>query len=138
MSDANKALLRRYYEEVWNQQKLDLVDDIIDPKHIRYESGMPTEILGPEGVRKFIQTYITAFPDLKFIIEDIIAEGDRVAVRWIVRGTHYGNLKDIQATGNPITIPGISFSRIENGKIMEHWTSWDTLLLLTELGFWGN
>lgn len=130
---ANKALVYRYYDEVWNQKNLAVLDEIIDPHQIRYEAGTVRELVGPEGVKQFVQIFITAFPDLQFLVEDVIAEDDKVAVRWTFQGTHNGYLRDIPPTGNSINIPGISFARIANDKFVEYWTSWDAFLLLSEL-----
>jgi steroid delta-isomerase-like uncharacterized protein len=130
---ANKALVYRYYNEVWNQKNLAVLDEIIDPDQIRYEAGTVRELVGPEEVKQFVQVFMTAFPDLQFCIDDVIAETDKVAVRWTFQGTHNGYLRDIPPTGNFITIPGISFARIADNKFVEYWTSWDSFLLLSEL-----
>jgi steroid delta-isomerase-like uncharacterized protein len=130
---ANKALIYRYYDEVWNQKNLAVLDDIIDPDQIRYEAGTVRELVGPDAVKQFIQIFITAFPDLHFSVKDVIAEHDRVATRWTFQGTHHGYLRDIPPTGNSVIIPGISFARIANNKFVEYWTSWDAFLLLNEL-----
>lgn len=132
-SDENRLLIQRYFEEVWNQKKLDLLDEIISPDHVRFEAGAPQELKGVAGVRQFIQTYITAFPDAQFTLEDVIAEGDKVAVRWLFRGTHQGPLRDIPPTGNVVINPGMTIAHITNGKMVNYWTSWDTLMLMTQL-----
>ncbi|MBD2459841.1 ester cyclase [Oscillatoria sp. FACHB-1407] len=132
-SDANKRLMRRYFDEVWNQKNLAVLDEIISPDHIRFEAGAPQELRGPEGVKQFIQTYMTAFPDAQLIVEDLFAEGDKVAVRWLFRGTHQGYLRDIPPTGNVVTNPGMTIAHIVDGKMVQYWTSWDTLMLMAQL-----
>ncbi|HEY9622852.1 MAG TPA: ester cyclase [Crinalium sp.] len=133
-SAASKALIYRYYEEVWNQRNLAVLDEIIDLHHVRYETGTVRELVGPDGVKQFIQVFIAAFPDLHFSLEDVVAEGDRVAARWVFQGTHDGYLRDIPPSGHSVMIPGISFARVANNKFVEYWTSWDAFLLLNEIG----
>lgn len=133
-SDANKLLMRRYFDEVWNQKNLAVLDDIISSDHVRFEAGAPQELVGPAGVKQFIQTYITAFPDAQLTVEDLIAEDDKVAARWLFRGTHQGYLKDIPPTGNLIICPGMTIAHIVEGKMTQYWTSWDTLMLMSQLG----
>jgi steroid delta-isomerase-like uncharacterized protein len=128
------ALMRRLFEEVWNQQKL----DVIDETHARdfVFRGPPTqkEYRGPEGYRELAKTYITIFPDLHFAVDDQIISGDRVAVRWTATGTHKGEMMGIARTGREVKNVGIAILRISGGKIAEEWVRWDTLDMLQQMG----
>jgi steroid delta-isomerase-like uncharacterized protein len=127
-----KELSRRIFEEVWNQQNLSAADEIIAPNFVDHDPQ--SSVQGIEGYKQFVRYYLTAFPDSHFTVEDVIAEGQMVVTRWTVSGTHTGNLGAIPATGRRISVTGISCGRVENGKIVEGWTNWDTLGLMQQLG----
>jgi steroid delta-isomerase-like uncharacterized protein len=135
MSEENKAIVRREHEEIWNSQgNLDAADEIYAPDYIGHDPTLPEDIRGVEAAREFAAMYRSAFPDLEFIIEDQIAEGDKVATRLTVRGTHQGELEGIAPTGNEVEIKGIVFSRIAEGKIAEDWGVFDILGLMQQIG----
>jgi steroid delta-isomerase-like uncharacterized protein len=135
MSEENKAIVRREHEEIWNSQgNLDAADEIYAPDYIGHDPSLPEDIRGVEAAREFAAAYRSAFPDLEFIIEDQIAEGDKVATRLTVRGTHQGDLEGIAPTGNEVEIKGIVFSRIGEGKIAEDWGVFDILGLMQQIG----
>jgi steroid delta-isomerase-like uncharacterized protein len=90
--------------------------------------------LGPEGEKKRATFYRTAFPDLQFTIEDMIAEGDTVTYRWSSTGTHLGPLSVIAPSGKKVNVSGMTFVRFADGKIVEGWVNWDTFSLLQQLG----
>jgi steroid delta-isomerase-like uncharacterized protein len=129
----NKTLIRRHFEEIWNQYRLDVVEEIVSPD---YDSHYP--IPGqPEGIAGFIyavRTIRDAFPDMVITIEDMIAEGDKVVTRLTARGTHLGSLGDIAPTGRQATWTGMRMFRIVDGKIAEHWANWDDVSLGRQLG----
>ncbi len=104
-ADENKATFRRYVEEVANKGNLDLVDEIFG-RYVSHQPDGHTEQRGPEGVKRFIGGFRNAFPDFRSTIEDQIAEGDKVATRWTMRGTHQGEFRGIAPTGNKITVTG--------------------------------
>jgi steroid delta-isomerase-like uncharacterized protein len=89
---------------------------------------------GPEGLKQLVMMYRTGYPDLVFTIEDLLADGDKVIVRWSCAGTHRGELMGIPATGKRTTTSGISISRFEGGKVVEEWVRWDALGWLQQLG----
>ena len=132
-TEENKALVRRFYEEVFNKKNLAGVDEFVDPQIIEHSlpPGLPA---GSAGTRQFIGIYLAAFPDLHLTAEDIIAEGDRVAVRLTYRGTHRGELMGIPPTGKQGTVTGIQIVRIAGGKIAENWINLDALGMLQQLG----
>jgi steroid delta-isomerase-like uncharacterized protein len=130
--EENKAIHQRAIEEIWNQGKLDVADELLTANFVFHEpSG---DINGPEGYKQFVTMYLTGFPDLKFTIEEHIAEGDKVVGRWTCRSTHTGEFMGIAPTGKKLEITGISMVRIADGKIAEEWVSWDGLGLLQQLG----
>jgi steroid delta-isomerase-like uncharacterized protein len=132
--DANKAIVHRYFHEVWNRRNFPIIDELFAGGFVPHDPAEPQLGTGPEAVRRLVTTYITAFPDMEFTIEETIAEGDRVVVRWMARGTHQGNLKGIAPTGKWATVTGIVTFRISDGKIVEGYENWDTLGLMHQLG----
>lgn len=131
-TEKNKAIDLRVFKEVWNQGKLDVIDDIFAADYIFHEPA--GDILGPEGFKQFVTMYRTAFPDIQFTIEDQIAEADMVVTRWTAISTHKGELMGIPPTGLQSTSTGIGISRIAGGKIVESWGNWDALGMWQQLG----
>lgn len=118
LKSKNKDLMRRIYEEMWNQA---------DP-------SIAAEIFAqPEGVERFVNQFLMSFPDLQHIIEEMIAEGDRVAVRFSAHGTHAGQWMDFAPTGKPIHYTGITLARIITGKIAKHHTLWDKISVIEQI-----
>jgi steroid delta-isomerase-like uncharacterized protein len=134
MSEENKALVRRSFEEVFNQGNLDAVEEIFAPDYVLHDPTSPEEIRGTEGIRGYVSMYRTAFPDLQQDIEDQFAEGEKVATRLIGRGTHQGELLGIPPTGNRVEAVGIVINRISGGKIAESWANYDALGMMQQLG----
>jgi steroid delta-isomerase-like uncharacterized protein len=141
VEEKHKALVRRFHEEAWNKGNVAAVDEFMAADYVDYPipSGLPP---GTEGLKHTISTYRTAFPDLKATVDDIFAEGDRVAYRWSTRGTHLGQWLGISPTGYHMAATGITVFRIAGGKVVEGWTSMDLsptdeeLRWLTEGGGW--
>ena len=131
-TEDNKATTRRFFEEVWNQGKLTVVDEFCAPSFIYHTPTGP--IHGLEGFKQFATMYRTAFPDLHIPMEDMIAEADKVVTRWTARGTHKGDLMGIPPTGKQATTTGISIFSVANGKAVEQWANYDDLGLLQQLG----
>jgi len=132
-TEKNKAIARRVFEEVWNQGKLDVIDEIFATDYI-FHDPVAGDVRGPEGLKKYVSMHRTAFPDLKFTIEDEVAEGDKVVTRWTFTGTHKGELMGIPPTGVQGTISGIVIGRIASGKFMEAWVNMDDLGMWQQLG----
>jgi steroid delta-isomerase-like uncharacterized protein len=124
-----KALVRRFYEEVFNNKNMAGIDAFVAPDII--DHGAPG---GIESVKQAITMLLTAFPDLHLTLEDIIVEGDRVAVNWTMSGTHLGASLGMPPTGKQFTIPGVSLLHLENGKAVEAWIIQDQLSMLQQLG----
>ena len=119
----NKALARRGLEEVLNQKNLAVLDELVVPD-FTFHSASRT-IRGREAFEQFLTMFLNAFPDLHLMIEDLIGEGDCVSVRYTYRGTHQAAFMGIAPTGKQITVMGLEFLRLANGKILEEWINED-------------
>ncbi len=129
MSAQNKVVLRRYAEEIWNKGNSAVIDEIIATNFVGHFPGFP-ETAGIEGFKQLFAMMHTAFPDGRFTIEDIFAEGEKVAVRWTFRGTHKGDYNGIAPTGKEVTWTAISINRIAGGKIEEMWGTADNINMM--------
>jgi len=136
-TEDNKALARRYFEGV-NQGNLAYLDEVCAPDVVLHFPGLPEPVRGLAGLRQVFTVYVTALPDMHQTVEDLVAEGNRVAVRWRARGTQTGPLAgpmgSVPATGRPATVTGINLLRIEAGKIVEDAGEFDALGMLQQLG----
>ena len=132
-TDVNKASVRRFYDEVFNKKNRAAIDEFIDPNHVDH-AAPPGTPGGLEGAKQTLTMYLTAFPDLYFTVEDIIAEGDKVVTRLTARGTQQGEFMGIPPTGKKATVKAIDINRIVGGKSIEHWLEMDTLGLMQQLG----
>jgi steroid delta-isomerase-like uncharacterized protein len=132
-TDKNKELMRRFYEEVFNQHDVDAIDEFIANDAVSHASP-PDVPKGIEGAKLFFSMYFAAFPDLKITAEDMIAEGDKVATRYTMTGTHKGEFMGIAATGKQVTVTGIEITRIAEGKLVEHWEASDQMGMMQQLG----
>lgn len=133
----NEKLARRYVEEVINNGRLDLVDEIYAEDYVNHmtnEGDGSSGVSGRDAIKDIVNQWRAAFPDVQVTIDDIFETGDRVAFRATVRGTHDGDWSGMIATGRPIQIRIISIIRVENNKIVERWENADTLSLLNQLG----
>jgi steroid delta-isomerase-like uncharacterized protein len=133
MSADNKALVRRYVEEVLNKKNLALIDELFASSFIDHDSSMP-EAKGPAGVKRLAAMAHASFPDLHFTIEDMIADGDKIVYRYSLRGTHKHDFMGIAATGKQVNVTGIHIYRVSEGKLQEEWENWDMLGLMRQLG----
>ena len=135
LSETNKTVVRRFFEEVWNKGNLTVLNEIIAKDHVSSGPGtLPGLPAGPEGSKQLVTVYRNAFPDLHFTIDEQIAEGDKVVTRWTAHGTHQGELVGIPATGKSSTVTGISIDRVVNGKIAESWGIFDQFGMMQQLG----
>jgi len=135
MSEVNKALVRRWFEEVWNQGREETIDELLAPDGVAHGLGdTEVDVRGPGEFKPFVRNLRGSLPDVRMTVEDLVAEGDRVAVRLSVEGTHRGANFGVAPTGRRIRIAGIVLVRIAGGKIVEGWNSWDQLGLLRQIG----
>jgi steroid delta-isomerase-like uncharacterized protein len=131
-TEDNKAVMRRVYEEVYNQRNLAAIDELGVPNFVFHNASLTMQ--GLEAYRQFVSQFLSAFPDSHFTIEDLLAEGDSVVVRHTFRGTHQGDFMGIPPTGKSVIATGISLSGIQNGKGVEAWVNGDDLGLMQQLG----
>jgi steroid delta-isomerase-like uncharacterized protein len=134
MSKENEALVRRYVEEVYDQRKLEVVDEIFAPEFTLHDPDLPGGAHGPEGIKRIVETFVGGFPDLQVILEDEFSTGDKVVTRWTSRGTHRGELMGIAPTGKRIDVTAVGIWRVANGKIAEAWLVYDAFGMLQQLG----
>jgi steroid delta-isomerase-like uncharacterized protein len=132
MSVENKALVRRWFEEVWNKGHVAAIDEMFAAHGTVHGLGM--DMHGPASFKPFHAAYREAFPDVKLELEDMIAEGDKVAVRWTATATHQGKGLGFAATGRQVRFNGMVFMRVQGGKLVEGWNNFDQLGLLQQLG----
>ena len=132
-NEDNKALIRRFYEEVFNKRNLAAINDFYAPDHIDHTlpPGLPVSL---EGTKQAIATMLEGFPDLRITNEDMIAEGDKVVIRFTTHGTQQGTLGRIPPTGEQVAVSTIEITRIAGGKIVEDWGLDDRLGMLQQLG----
>ncbi len=135
-AEENKATLRRAYEQIFNQGNLDQIEQFVSTDLVDH-GAPPPGMEGLEGVEVLRQTakvFRDAFPDLQFTAEDMIAEGEKVAARLTMSGTHQGEFMGVAPTGNRVEVTGIDIVRFEGGKIVEHWGNSDDLGMMQQLG----
>jgi steroid delta-isomerase-like uncharacterized protein len=130
LTEDNKALIRRFYEEVFNKRNMAAINDFYAPDHT-LPPGLP---VGPEGTKQAIAMTLAGFPDLHITIEDMIADQDKVVTRFTTHGTHQGVLGNIPPTGKQVAVSTIEITRIAGGKIVEDWGLDDRLGMLQQLG----
>jgi steroid delta-isomerase-like uncharacterized protein len=133
MSEANKALIRRWLAEM-DKRNLHIVDELVAVDYIDHNPPIPDLAPGREGVKQANALLLTAFPDASHTIEDQIAEGDKVVTRMTVRGTFVGEYLGIPPNGKQITAEGIMIHRVAGGQLVEHWAMADNLRLFQQLG----
>jgi len=133
MSEANKALVRRVMEESWNKRNMTLMDELLDPGYV-YHGVVEGEIIGVEAMKQFLTWLYAAFPDAQHIIQEQVAEGDKVVTRFKSTGTPQVEFMGIAPSGKHITVDEVSISRIAGGRIVEDWNTWDVLGLFRQLG----
>ena len=132
--ELNKEIARRYYEECWNQGKVDRLDQLIGKDCRYHDPAFPSLAPGVDSLKRHITMSRNAFPDLRFTLDDIIAERDEVVVHWTANGTQEGPFLRVAATRKIATVGGTSIYRIKNQKIVEQFVDWNLLTLLEQLG----
>jgi steroid delta-isomerase-like uncharacterized protein len=134
-SEANKAIVVQLYEEVFNKGDLDLADKLVAPNAVTHDPQLsPFAPGGAPGLKAVVTMLRAAFPDDHHMIEDLIAEGDKVVARLTHSGTHQGTFLGLPPTGKHISTPSIHIFRFADGQLVEHWASRDDLGLLQQLG----
>ena len=136
MSQENRDMIRRWFDEVWNKGNADAIDEMFDEQGIAHglsaETGAP--MVGPAAFREFHAKFREAFPDIHVEIDDVVAEGDKVAARCTVTGNHLGDSLGLPATNNPVEFEGMAIVRVKDGKIVEGWNTFDFTKLYRQIG----
>jgi steroid delta-isomerase-like uncharacterized protein len=136
-AEENKAIMRRFWE-VWEEGDIDRLDEMLAPDYVNHTLAAPDLPPGPEGVKEVIRMFRSGMPNLRVTIEDMIAEGDRVATRYALEGTHRGDLFGVAPTGRRLSIKSMTVERLSEGKIVEHWRVTDELDMMRQLGATGE
>ncbi|CAN5728669.1 ester cyclase [soil metagenome] len=131
-AEENKEVVRRFWG-VWEEGNIGLVDELLAPDYVNHSPGMPGQPAGPDGVKAIVSMFRSGMPDLKVVIDDMIAEGDKVAVRYTIEGTHEGDLFGVPPTGHRVSIESFTVERVSDGRIREHWRVTDTLDMMQQL-----
>jgi len=132
--EENKALVRRFSEEVWGKGNVDVVYDIFEADYVRHDLRPGNPLPGPEGQKRIALDFRAAFPDVQMSVDLVVAEGDMVVMRWTAEGTHTGAWGKIPPTGKRAAFSGVNIFRIRDGKVVELWNHRDDLGLIQQLG----
>ena len=127
-----KAVIRRFVEEVQNQKNWDVYDELNDPDFFNHSA--PPGMTDKEGSKQYLGAFLGGFPDCRFTIDDMIAEGDQVVTKKTFHGTHTAEFGGIPPTGNEVTLQYVDIMRVRDGLITEQWLSMDQLSFMQQLG----
>lgn len=133
MPTDNKSIVRRLYEEVWNQRNLEVAKELIAPSHAVQLFDAADSGVGPEAYARNVVQFVRAFPDLKFKVMDMVAEDEKVVILWNISGTHRGEFRGIAPTGKKVSVDGITISQLADGKIMDSYVSLDLWSMMQQL-----
>ena len=133
-AEANKALVRRFYEQVWGAGNYDVANEVFAPDYVRHDFRAGDPMPGPEGQKKIARDFHTAFPDLAVEVELVFGEGDFVVGRWTASGTHTGPWAGVEPTGRTMRFSAANIFRFADGKVVEIWNHRDDLGLMEQLG----
>lgn len=135
MPETKLDVMKRWYDEVWTQHKTETIFELFAAEGVAYgTSDTDGDIHGPEEFVAFYERIIGSFSGMRFVIEDAIESGDKVAVRWCATMIHTGDKLGIRASGKEIRVNGITIARFESGKVIEAWDSWDKLGMMKQIG----
>ena len=136
MSEDNQTVIRRWFEEVWNKGRAEAIDEMFAEDGVAHglEGEGGGDLRGPADFKAFHRRFRDAFPDIVVIVEDVIAEGDKLAARCTVRGSHRGNTLGFAATDQAVEFTGIAIVRVSEGKIVEAWNNFDFMSMYQQLG----
>lgn len=133
-AEENKDVVRRLYGLLEEGNIDEQVDELLALDYVNHSPGTPDQPTGPEGVKAILSMFRSGIPDLRLVIDDMIAEGDKVAVRYKIEGTHEGDLFGVPPTGQRVSIESFTIERVSDGRIREHWRVTDTLDMMQQLG----
>lgn len=132
MSEENKRQVSRIYDEAISSGIYDVIGELIASNYVSH--GLPMSVNGPQEFRQSVETFRSAFPDLYMLVEEQIADGDRVSNQGYITGTHRGEFLGVPASGQQIKVNVISIWRFENGKVAESWVQLDLMSLMRQIG----
>jgi steroid delta-isomerase-like uncharacterized protein len=131
----NVELMRRWFREVWNEGKIQTVQELLAPDAVATgQAEQDVKFHGPAEFVPFVERIRGAFPDINVVVEDAFGARDKVVVRWYATMTHQGGHLGLPATGKPVRITGTTIVRIRNGQIVEGWDNWDQLAMMKQIG----
>jgi predicted ester cyclase len=134
LTQENKAVIRRIFDEVWNKADFSLIDQVFGPDYVGHVSSAPQDVEGLEQFKQFVALHSVLASDLSFSVDDQIAEGNNVATRWTATTVPTSGLVSAPTDVQQVKVTGISIHRFADGKIVESWDNWDTLTLNQSLG----
>jgi steroid delta-isomerase-like uncharacterized protein len=134
MSTDTVERLERLFGDVWNAARPDTADELVHESYHIHDRGLADELSGPALYRALAEGTREAFPDAEFVVEDTLADGDRVALRWTMTGTHEGDLFGVPPTGRQVELTAIEIDRFADGRLIETWTQSDQLGLMRQVG----
>ena len=135
MPSESETVMRRWFREVWNERRLESVDELFASNGVAYglAEGGSDDVHGPAEFRKFVEAMLAEFSDFRIEVEDVVTDGEKVAARWTAtaryRGTQFG-----PADGQPVRMTGMSMARVVNGQLVEGWNNWDIMGMARQLG----
>jgi steroid delta-isomerase-like uncharacterized protein len=135
LSEANITLMKRWFDEVWNQRRTATITELFAPNGVSHgaaEDG--SDLRGAAPFLALFERLVGAFPDMKLTVNDAIAQDDKVLIRWSIATTHTGDSLGMPATNKRVTFSGMTLAKIASGKIVEAWDHWDKLGMLQQLG----
>ncbi|MGD0910890.1 MAG: ester cyclase [Terracidiphilus sp.] len=133
MSGTNKAVIQAFLEDVINQGRLERANDLVKEDFVELDP-LPGQEQGREGLKAVIHALRSAFPDMHWVVNEMVAEGEKVVTRFVWTGTHHGVFLGIPATGNRVEVKGVVIDRLENGKMADSRILMDTMGLMQQLG----
>ena len=121
--------------KMWNEANLTIVDKVYAPELVRHDCGLPEDIVGLENIKKYLENFFNAFPDLNITVDETIAAGNKLSQRWTLTGTNTGSMADMPPTGKNVRVSGVSIIHMVNGKAIEIWDFYNALDMYQQLGF---
>jgi len=134
VAPAHKLLFGRLYHSVWNERRLEYIDQVIAQTHALGDPTVSGRGVGPHAYRRQVERFLAGLPDLRFHVDDTISEGDKLVVYWTITGTHRGEFLGVPPTNRRVSFSGITINQIANEKILESTVIWDGLGLLKQFG----
>jgi len=123
MSDGAETLMRRWFQEIWNERRIETIYELLAADAVGHLEG--EDIVGPDPFVKHFSDLLKTFPDLRVSVDEVVAQKDSVAVRWTVAGTHQGAGLGLAPTGRSVRVRGMTLAHVRDGRIVEAWDSWD-------------